>query len=144
MAIQQGMADSFKVQILSGQQNLVSGASTVYKLALYTSAATLSNATTAYTTVNEVSSSGSNYTAGGNTLTVSTSPTSTGNVAFLSFANSSWTNANITANGALIYNSTANTAVAVLAFGADKTATNGQFSVIFPTADASNAIIRIA
>jgi hypothetical protein len=65
-------------------------------------------------------------------------------VAFLSFANSSWTNANITANGALIYNSTANTAVAVLAFGADKTATNGTFSVIFPTSDASNAIIRIA
>jgi hypothetical protein len=144
MAITQAMCDSFKVQILSGQQNLVSGASTVYKLALYTSAATLSNATTAYTTVNEVTSSASNYTAGGNTLTVSTSPTSTGNVAFLSFANSSWTNANITANGALIYNSTANTSVAVLAFGGDKTATNGTFSVIFPTADASNAIIRIA
>ena len=144
MAITQAMCDSFKVQILSGQQNLVSGSSSTYKLALYTSSATLSNATAAYTTVGEVSSSGSNYTAGGNTLTVSTSPTSTGNVAFLSFANSSWTNANITANGALIYNSTANTAVAVLAFGADKTATNGTFSVIFPTADASNAIIRIA
>ena len=144
MAITQGMCDSFKVQILSGQQNLVSGSTSTYKLALYTSSATLSNATTAYTTVGEVTSSGSNYTAGGNTLTVSTSPTSTGNVAFLSFANSSWTNANITANGALIYNSTANTAVAVLAFGGDKTATNGTFSVIFPTADASNAIIRIA
>ena len=144
MAITQAMCDSFKVQILSGQQNLVSGSTSTYKLALYTSSAVLSNATTAYTTVNEVTSSSSNYTAGGNTLTVSTSPTSTGNVAFLSFANSSWTNANITANGALIYNSTANTAVAVLAFGADKTATNGTFSVIFPTADASNAIIRIA
>jgi hypothetical protein len=144
MAITQGMCDSFKVQILSGQQNLVSGSGTVYKLALYTSSATLSNATAAYTTVGEVTSSGSNYTAGGNTLTISTSPTSTGNVAFMSFANSSWTNANITANGALIYNSTANTAVAVLAFGGDKTATNGTFSVIFPTADASNAIIRIA
>jgi len=144
MAITQGMADSFKVQILSGQQNLVSGASPVYKVALYTNAATLSNATAAYTTLNEVSSSGSNYTAGGNTLTVSTSPTSTGNVAFMSFANSSWTNANITANGALIYNSTANTAVAVLAFGSDKTATNGTFQIIFPSADATNAIIRIA
>jgi hypothetical protein len=144
MAITQGMADSFKVQILSGQQNLVSGSTSTYKLALYTSSATLSNATSAYTTVGEVTSSGSNYTAGGNTLTVSTSPTSTGNVAFLSFANSSWTNANITANGALIYNSTANSAVAVLAFGSDKTATNGTFTVIFPTADASNAIIRIA
>jgi hypothetical protein len=144
MAITQAMCDSFKVQILSGQQNLVSGSSSTYKLALYTSSATLSNATTAYTTVGEVTSTASNYTAGGNTLTVSTSPTSTGNVAFLSFANSSWTNANITANGALIYNSTANSAVAVLAFGGDKTATNGTFSVIFPTADASNAIIRIA
>ena len=144
MAITQGMADSFKVQILSGQQNLVSGASPVYKLALYTSAATLSNSTAAYTTVGEVTSTASNYTAGGNTLSVSTSPTSTGNVAFMSFANSSWTNANITANGALIYNSTANTAVAVLAFGGDKTATNGTFTVIFPTADSSNAIIRIA
>lgn len=144
MAITQGMADSFKVEILSGQQNLVSGASPVYKLALYTSSATLSNATTAYTTVGEVTSSGSNYTAGGNTLTISTSPTSTGNVAFMSFANTSWSDANITANGALIYNSTANTAVAVLAFGGDKTATNGTFTVIFPTADATNAIIRIA
>jgi hypothetical protein len=144
MAITQGMADSFKVQILSGQQNLVSGASPVYKLALYTSAATLSNGTANYTTTGEVTSSGSNYTAGGNTLSVSTSPTSTGNVAFMSFANSSWTNANITANGALIYNSTANTAVAVLAFGGDKTATNGTFTVIFPTADSTNAIIRIA
>lgn len=144
MAITQAMCDSFKVQILSGQQNLVSGSTSTYKIALYTSSATLSNATTAYTTVNEVTSSGSNYTAGGNTLTVSTSPTSTGNVAFLSFANSSWTNANITANGALIYNSTANSAVAVLAFGGDKTSTNGTFTVIFPTADATNAIIRIA
>lgn len=144
MAITQAMCDSFKVQILSGQQNLVSGSSTVYKLALYTSSATLSNSTATYTTVGEVTSSGSNYTAGGNTLTVSTSPTSTGNVAFLSFANSTWTNANITANGALIYNSTANTAVAVLAFGGDKTATNGTFTVVFPTSDASNAIVRIA
>ncbi len=144
MAITQGMCDSFKVQILSGQQNLVSGSATVYKLALYTSSATLSNATTAYTTAGEVTSSGSHYTAGGNTLTISTSPTSTGNVAFMSFANTSWTDANITAAGALIYNSTANTAVAALSFGGDKTATNGTFTVIFPTADASNAIIRIA
>jgi len=144
MAITQAMTDSFKVQILSGQQNLVSGSTQTYKLALYTSSAVLSNATTAYTTVGEVSSSGSNYTAGGNTLTVSTSPTSTGNVAFLSFSNTSWTNANITANGALIYNSTGNTAVASLAFGGDKTATNGTFTVIFPTADSTNAIIRIA
>ena len=144
MAITQGMCDSFKVQILSGQQNLVSGSGQVYKLALYTSSAVLSNATTAYTSIGEVSSSGSNYTAGGNTLTISTDPTNTGNIAYMSFSNTSWLNANITANGALIYNSTANTAVASLAFGGDKTATNGTFTVIFPTADASNAIIRIA
>ena len=155
MAITQGMADSFKVQILSGQQNLVSGSSQTYKLALYTSSATLSNATTAYTTLNEVTSSGSNYTAGGNTLVVSTSPTSTGNVAFMSFANTSWTNANISAAGALIYNSTpsardnsnsalTNAAVCVLDFGGAKTSTAGTFTIIFPTADASSAIIRIA
>jgi hypothetical protein len=145
MAITQAMCDSFKVQILGGQQNLISGGAT-YKIALYTSSAVLSNATTAWTATAEVTNSGSNYTTGGNTLSVSTSPTSTGNVAFMSFANSSWTNANITANGALIYNATttANTAVAVLAFGGDKTATNGTFTVIFPTADSSNAIIRIA
>jgi hypothetical protein len=144
MAITQGMCDSFKVQILSGQQNLAIGASPVYKIALYTSSATLSNANATYTISGEVTSSGSNYTSGGNTLTVSTTPQSTGNVAFMSFANSSWTNANITARGALIYNSTANSTVAVLDFGSDKTATNGTFTVIFPTADANNAIIRIA
>ena len=144
MPITQAMTDSFKVQILSGQQNLVSGASPVYKVALYTDTANLGNATAAYTTSSEVTSSGSNYTAGGNTLTVSTSPTSTGNVAFMSFANTSWTNANITANGALIYNSTANTSVAVLSFGGNKTATNGTFTLIFPAADATNAILRIA
>jgi len=144
MAITQAMATSFKVQILAGQQNLTTGATPVYKVALYTSTATLDSTTTAYTTLNEQTSSSSNYTAGGNTLTVSQSPISTGNVAFMSFANSSWTNANITAAGALIYNSTANTAVAVLSFGGDKTATNGQFTLIFPTADSTNAIIRIA
>jgi hypothetical protein len=143
MAITQAMADSFKVQILSGQQNLVSGSSQTYKLALYTVAATLSNSTTAYTTLNEVTSSGSNYTAGGNTLTISTSPTSTGNVAFMSFNNTSWTNANISAGGALIYNSTANTAVAVLNFGSNVTSTNGTFTVIFPAAAAGSAIIQI-
>ena len=144
MAITQAMCDSFKVQILSGQQNLATGGAT-YKIALYTSSAVLSNATTAWTASNEVTGgSSSNYTAGGNTLSVSQTPISTGNVAFMSFSNSSWTNANITANGALIYNSTANTAVAVLAFGADKTATNGTFTIIFPTADSTNAIIRIA
>jgi hypothetical protein len=134
------MATSFKVQLLNGTQNF---SSNTFKIALYTSAATLSEATTAYITSGEVASTG-NYTAGGNTLSVSVTPTSTGNVAFLSFANSSWANATITANGALIYNSTnANAAVAVLAFGGDKTSTNGTFAVNFPTADSTSAIIRL-
>ena len=141
MAITQAMCDSFKVQLLNGQQNF---SADTYKIALYTSSATLSNATTAYTTSNEVATGGG-YTAGGNTLTVSTLPTSTGNVAFLSFANSSWSNATITAAGALIYNNTqGNTAVASLSFGGDKTSTSGTFTVIFPTPDATSAIIRIA
>ena len=141
MAITQAMCDSFKVQILNGQQNF---SANTYKLALYSSSATLSNATTTYSNVNEVTGS-TGYTEGGNTLSVTVAPTSTGNVAYLSFANSSWTSATITAAGALIYNNTyGNAAVAVLSFGGDKTSTAGTFSVIFPTADANNAIIRIA
>ena len=141
MAITQGMCDSFKVQLLNGAQNF---SSNTYKIALYTSAATLSNSTAGYTTSGEIAA-GNGYTTGGNILTVSQTPTNTGNVAFLSFANSSWSNATITANGALIYNNTnANTAVAALAFGSDKTSTSGTFTVIFPTADATSAIIRIA
>jgi len=141
MAITQAMCDSFKVQILNGQQNF---SANTYKLALYSSSASLSNATTTYSNVNEVTGS-TGYTEGGNTLSVTVAPTSTGNVAYLSFANSSWTAATITAAGALIYNNTyANAAVAVLSFGGDKTSTAGTFSVIFPTADANNAIIRIA
>jgi hypothetical protein len=140
MAITQGMATSFKVQLLNGAQNF---SSNTFKLALYTSSAILGEGTTAYTTSGEVASTG-NYTAGGNTLSVNVTPTSTGNVAYVSFANTSWANATITANGALIYNSTnANAAVAVLAFGGDKTSTNGTFAVNFPTADASSAIIRL-
>ena len=140
MAITQAMATSFKVQLLNGQQNF---SSNTFKLALYTSSATLGENTTAYSATNEVASTG-NYSAGGNTLTVSVTPTNSGNVAYISFANTSWANATITANGALIYNtSQSNAAVAVLAFGGDKTSTNGTFAVNFPTADASNAIIRL-
>ena len=140
MAITQGMANSFKVQLLNATQNF---SADTFKLALYTSSATLGETTTAYSATNECPSTG-NYTAGGNTLTVSVTPTNTGNVAYVSFANTSWTNATITANGALIYNSTrANAAVAILAFGGDKTSTNGTFAVNFPTADASTAIIRL-
>jgi len=140
MAITQGMATSFKVQLLNGTQNF---SADTFKLALYTSTATLGEGTTAYAATNEVASTG-NYTAGGNTLSVNVVPTSTGNVAFVSFANSSWANATITANGALIYNNTrSNAAVAVLAFGGDKTSTNGTFAVNFPTADSTSAIIRL-
>lgn len=140
MAITQAMATSFKVQLLNGQHNFTAN---TFKLALYTSSATLNENTTVYSATNEVPSTG-NYSAGGNTLTVSVTPTNTGNVAFISFANTSWANATITANGALIYNANlSNAAVCVLAFGGDKTSTNGTFAVNFPTADASNAIIRL-
>jgi hypothetical protein len=140
MAITQGMATSFKVQLLNGAQNF---SSNTFKIALYTSTATLGESTTVYTTSGEVPSTG-NYTAGGNTLTVNVTPTSSGNVAYVSFANTTWANATITANGALIYNNTqANAAVAILAFGGDKTSTNGNFTINFPTADASSAIIRL-
>jgi len=140
MAITQAMATSFKVQLLNGQHNFTAN---TFKLALYTSSASLDQNTTAYSATNEVPSTG-NYSAGGNTLTVSVTPTNTGNVAYISFANTSWANATITANGALIYNANlSNAAVCVLAFGGDKTSTNGTFAVNFPTADASNAIIRL-
>jgi hypothetical protein len=140
MAITQAMATSFKVELLNGQHNF---SANTFKLALYTSSATLNENTTAYTTSNEVPSTG-NYSAGGNTLTVNVTPTNSGNVAYVSFANTSWANATITANGALIYNANlSNAAVCVLAFGGDKTSTNGTFAVNFPTADASSAIIRL-
>jgi hypothetical protein len=144
MAITQAMATSFKVEILGGDFDFSSGTSQVFKIALFTSAATLSAATTAYSTSNEVSGTG--YTAGGNTLTISTNPTSTGTTAFLDFADTTWSSATITARGALIYlaNGGTNPAVAVLDFGADKTSTAGDFTIVFPAADASNAILRIA
>ena len=140
MAITQAMATSFKVQLLNGSQNF---SANTFKLALYTSSATLNENTTVYSATNEVPSTG-NYSAGGNTLSVSVTPTNSGNVAFISFSNTSWANATITANGALIYNANAaNAAVCVLAFGGDKTSTNGTFAVNFPTADATSAIIRL-
>ena len=150
MAITQAMATSFKVEILTAYHNFgttVTRAGTgadTFKIALYTSAATLSAATTAYTATNEVASGGG-YTTGGNTLSISQVPTSTSTTAWLDFADSTWSAATITANGALIYNSTqGDRAVAVLAFGGDKTSTAGDFTIIFPTADSTNAIIRIA
>lgn len=146
MAITQAMATSFKVGLLDGEFDFGTGTSQVFKIALYTASATLDATTTAYSTSNEVSSSGTGYTAGGNTLVVSQVPTSTGTTAFLDFADSTWSSATITARGALIYlaNGTTNPAVCVLDFGSDKTSTNGDFTIIFPAADSSNAIIRIA
>ena len=139
MAITQAFCTSAKADFLAGEIDL--DADTI-KIALYTSAATLSAATTAYTTTNEVVGTG--YTAGGNTLTGATIATS-GTTAYVDFNDTTWATATITARGALIYDSTnANKAIAVLDFGSDKTSTAGNFTVQFPTADASNAIIRIA
>lgn len=143
MAISQSMCTSFKVELLQGVHDFRTTGDT-FKIALYTSSATLDATTTAYTTSNEVSSSGTNYVAGGNTLT-NVNPTSSGTTAFTDFADTTWSSATITARGALIYNSTeSNKAVCVLDFGSDKTSTAGNFTIVFPTADASNAIIRIA
>lgn len=149
MAISQAMATSFKVDLLNGIHafgTTVTRGSTnadTFKIALYTSSATLGATTTAYTVTNEVSGTG--YSAGGNTLTVSSVPQSTSTTAWLSFADSTWASSTITAAGALIYNSTnSNKAVAVLDFGGDKTSTNGDFTIVFPTADSTSAIIRIA
>jgi len=143
MAIAQAMCTSFKVALLDGEMDFSSGTAQSYKIALYTSSASLDAATAAYTTSNEVT--GTNYVAGGNTLSISTNPTSTGTTAFLSFATTTWSTATITARGALIYQAGGSTpAVAVLDFGGDKTSTAGDFQITFPTADATNAIIRIA
>lgn len=135
------MCTSFKQELLTATHNFSNGAHT-FKLALYSNSATLDATTTAYTTNGEVTGTG--YSAGGNTLT-NVTPTTGGTTAFTDFADTSFLNATITARGALIYNSTqSDKAVAVLDFGSDKAASSGTFSVIFPTADANNAIIRIA
>lgn len=139
MAITQSMCSSFKQQLLLGEHDLDTD---VIKIALYTSAATLDASTTAYTTSNEVVGTG--YTAGGNTLSGAT-VSLTGTTAFVDFSDTTWSDATITARGALIYNSSkANKAIAVLDFGADKTSTAGDFTVVFPANDAANAIVRIA
>lgn len=148
MAITQAMCTSFKVELLNGIHafgTTVARAGTTadtFYMALYTSSATLDATTTAYSATNEVSGTG--YSAGGQALTT-VAPTSSGTTAYLDFDDETWTTATITARGALIYNSTqSNKAVAVLDFGSDKTSTAGDFTVVFPTADASSAIIRIA
>jgi VCBS repeat-containing protein len=142
MAISQALCTSFKVELMTGTHNFTTSTGNTFKLALYTSSATLGATTTAYSATNEAV--GTNYVAGGSALT-NVTPTSTGTTAFTDFADLTFSTVTITANGCLIYNSSAsNKAVAVLAFGSDKTATAGNFTIVFPAADATNAIIRIA
>lgn len=142
MAISQAMCTSFKQELLTGTHDFTNSTGDTFKIALFTSSATLGAATTAYSTSNEVTGTG--YTAGGNTLT-NVTPSTSGTTAFTDFADTTWSSATITARGALIYNSTdSDKAVVVLDFGSDKTSTNGDFTIQFPSADASNAIIRIA
>lgn len=156
MAITQAICTSFKQEILQGIHNFTNGSGggtttttgtgNAFKLALYTSSATLDATTTAYTVTNEVSGTG--YSAGGGALT-NVTPSTSGTTALTDFADLTFSSATITARGALIYNSsttagTANRAVLVLDFGGDKTSTAGDFTIQFPTADASNAIIRVA
>lgn len=146
MAITQAMCTSFKQELLEGQHDFRTTGHTFY-MALYTSSATLDATTTDYSATNEVSGTG--YTAAGQQLT-QVNPTTSGTTAFTDFADETWTTATITARGAIIYNTTTGggtsttDAVCVLDFGGDKTSTAGDFTVQFPTADASNAIIRIA
>jgi hypothetical protein len=138
------MCTSFKVELMQGVHNFTNGTGNTFKLALYDNSASFTAATTAYTNTNEVPDSGS-YAAGGGTLT-NVTPTSSGTTAFTDFADLSFTTATITAFGALIYNDTAagNPTVCVLDFGGAKTSTAGTFTIIFPAATASDAIIRIA
>ena len=148
MTIAQTATTSFKVELLQAIHSFGPTSPDTFKIALYTAASTIGPTTTVYTTTAEVVGTG--YTAGGNTLVISTSPTSGNNTAniptaFVSFSNTSWTSASFTARGALIYNSTeGNKSVAVLDFGADKTVSNDTFQIIFPTADATSAIVRIS
>ena len=138
MAITQAICSSFKSELLSGQHNFASGGNT-FKIALYTSSATLNSATTVYTTSNETTGTG--YTAGGNTLT-GQSVTLSGTTAYIDFADSTWTTATLSAAGALIYNSTSsNKAVCVLDFGGTYTSTAGNFTVVFPAPTTTTALL---
>ena len=145
MAITSAICTSFKQELLVGTHNFTATTGNTFKIALYTSSATLGAGTTAFSTTNEITnSSGTAYTSGGATLT-SITPTTDSTTAVCDFTNVSFTDASFTANGALIYNSSqSNKAVAVIAFGSDKTVTSGTFTIEFPAADATNAIIRLA
>ena len=140
--ISTSMVTSFKSQLMSGLHDFDNPGGNTFKIALYTSSATLGASTTAYSATNEVTGTG--YTAGGETLT-SVSPTTSGTTAYVDFADVTWSSSTITANGALIYNAnSSNAAVVTLAFGSDKSSSNGDFVIVFPTANATSAIIRIA
>jgi len=143
MAITQAVANSFKTQVLTAVHNFTATTGDTFKIALFTNSATLNKSTTVYdSTDNEVSGTG--YTAGGNSLT-SVTPVLSTDTAVCDFADSSWSTATITARGALIYNSSeSDKAVVALDFGGDKTSTAGTFTIQFPAADASNAILRLA
>ena len=145
MAISSAVCNSFKQEILVGTHNFTASSGNAFKLAMYTSSASLGAGTTAYSSSNEISNtSGSAYSAGGKTI-VSVTPALDGSTACCDFADISFTSASFTANGCLIYNDTqADTAVCVVAFGSDKTVSSGTFTIQFPAADASNAIVRIA
>ena len=159
MAITSAICTSFKVELLKGVHNFTATTGDTFKIALYDSDATLGASTTAFSTSEEITNtSGTAYTSGGATLT-SVTPVASSTTAICDFSDVSFTSASFTANGALIYNSSAsftangaliynssdsNAAVCAIAFGSDKTATNGTFTIQFPTADATNAIIRLA
>jgi len=143
MAITTAMCTSFKKELMEAKHNFLNSGGDDFKLALYTSSATLGASTTAYSATNEVSGTG--YTAKGASLT-RVDPTTSGTTAFTDFADLTFSSSTITANGALIFNDddSGDASVCALAFGGDKTSTNGDFTIQFPTADATNAIIRIA
>ena len=143
MAISQAMCTSFKVELLKGVHDFTNSSGNTFNIALYTSSASLGAGTTAYTTSNEVS--GTNYTAKGQALT-NVTPTSSSTTALTDFSDETFSNVTLTARGALIFNDSASgdPAVCVLDFGSDKSASSGDFTIVFPAADSSNAIIRIA
>ena len=146
MAITSAICNSFKTEVLQALHNFTASSGNSFKLALYTSSATLNKSTTAYSSSNEISNtSGSAYSAKGNALT-SVTPALSTDTACCDFADTSWTSASFTANGCLIFNDSASgdPAVCAIAFGGDKTVSSGTFTIQFPAADASNAIIRIA
>ena len=141
MILGQAQTTTFKLNLLKGLENFYTGSPYTYKIALYDATATINSETTAYTTDHEITGTG--YVAGGNTLTPTVGSDTSNNTAYVTFANVTWSPANFTAAGALIYNSTTNAAVFVLNFGSDKTATSS-FTVQFPTANLTSAILRIS